>query len=165
MSLESAVFRLPALAFLLSLAVPAAGMADQNTPTGRWITANGQAVVQIFPCGGDLCGDIVGIALAHPGDKMPSDWRGQPQCGLTIIETAPATAADGSQMWEGSVLDPRNGNVYHAQIKLDSNRHLLLHGYLGLPIFGQTQTWLPYSGRTLSNCHLAAIPNLSSASG
>jgi uncharacterized protein (DUF2147 family) len=158
--------RLCVLAMLLFLANPASGVADQAAPTGRWITANGQAVVQIFPCGsGNLCGDIVGIALAHPGDKMPTDWQGQPQCGLTIIQTAPATAPDGSPIWQGSVLDPRNGNVYHAEIKLDSDRHLLLHGYLGLPIFGQTQTWLPYSGRTLSNCHLAAITASLSSSG
>jgi len=161
----SAVFRLPALAFLLSLALPTAALADQNAPTGRWITANGQAVVQIFPCGGDLCGNIVGLALAHPTDKMPTDWRGQPQCGLTILQTAPATGADGTPIWQGSVLDPRNGNIYQAQIKLDGDRHLLLHGYLGLPIFGQTQTWTPYSGRTLSNCHLATTLDSSSGNG
>lgn len=160
------MFRLSVFALLLFLAGPAFGIAKGSVPTGRWITANGQAVVQIFPCGrGDLCGDIVGIAVAHPGDKMPIDWRGQPQCGLTIIETAPATGADGGPVWDGSVLDPRNGNVYHAQIKLDSDRHLLLHGYLGLPIFGQTQTWLPYSGRTLSDCRLAAVPQSAADNG
>jgi uncharacterized protein (DUF2147 family) len=154
----SALFRVLTMAVLFSLGFPAPGSADMagGTPTGRWMTANGQAVIQIAPCGADLCGQIVGIVLAHPGDKMPSDWRGQPQCGLTIIQTAPGTDANGNPDWQGSVLDPRNGNVYHAEIKLDDDRHLELHGYLGLPIFGQTQTWTAYAGRTLANCKLAA---------
>ncbi len=161
------MFRVYLAALLLSLGLPvispadaigsgAAGSGAVGSPAGRWITSDHQAVIQIFPCGEDMCGDIVGIALAHPGDKMPSDWQGQPQCGLTIIQTKPTTGPDGSPVWQGSVLDPRDGSVYHAQIKLDANRHLYLHGYIGLPIFGQTQTWTPYAGRTLADCRLAA---------
>ncbi len=153
-----ALFRLGLIAALLSLGLGAgAAIADQPAaPTGRWITAAHNAVIQIFPCGGNLCGDIVGLVPSSPGASMPTDWQGRPQCGMTIINTAPATDASGNPVWQGTVLDPRNGSVYQAQIKLDQSRHLELHGYLGLPIFGQTQTWLPYSGRTLSDCRLAA---------
>jgi uncharacterized protein (DUF2147 family) len=155
--LELPLFRVLAFTLILCLTLPGFGRADASTsPTGRWITENGQAVIQISPCGAKLCGQIVGIATAHPGDKMPTDWQGQPQCGLTIMQTAPATSDDGSKIWQGSVLDPRDGSVYHAEIKLDAARHLFLHGYIGLPIFGQTQTWTPYAGRTLANCRLAA---------
>jgi uncharacterized protein (DUF2147 family) len=150
------VFRLFAAALVLCAALPGFGHADAGgTPTGRWLTANRQAVIQIAPCGAELCGQIVGLATAHPGDHMPTDWQGQPQCGLTIMETAPGTDGDGAKVWQGSVLDPRDGSVYHAEIKLDGARHLYLHGYIGLPIFGQTQTWTPYAGRTLANCRLA----------
>jgi hypothetical protein len=30
----------------------------------------------------------------------------------------------------------------------------LLRGYVGLPIFGQTQTWTPYNGTLAENCRL-----------
>ncbi len=149
------MFRLSLIALLLTLGFAARSAADASTtPAGRWLTANHQAVIQIAPCGTDLCGQIVGIALAHPGDKMPSDWRGRPQCGLTIIQTAPVSDGNGGIVWQGFVLDPRDGTVYHAKLKLDANRQLLLHGYVGLPVFGQTQTWTPYSGRTQANCRL-----------
>ncbi len=159
----SGLFRRRLFAGLLSLGLVggslagSAALADQaSAPTGRWITPAHNAVIQIFPCGGNLCGDIVGLVPAGPGASMPTDWQGRPQCGLTIINTAPATDASGNPVWQGTVLDPRDGSVYQAQIKLDQDRHLELHGYLGLPIFGQTQTWTPYSGRTLSDCRLAA---------
>ncbi len=86
---------------------------------------------------------------------MPDDWRGHPQCGEVILETAPVPDTQtGDTDWVGNVLDPRNGNVYQAQIALDG-ADLQLHGYLGLPIFGQTQVWAPFAGRTLTGCHLA----------
>jgi uncharacterized protein (DUF2147 family) len=150
------VFRLSLLAVLLGFALVSAAYADDgSTPTGRWITAQHNAVIQIAPCGRDLCGQIVGLAPANPAEGMPVDWRGHPQCGQTIIQTAPVADASGNMVWQGSVLDPRNGNVYKAQLSLDADRHLELHGYLGLPIFGQTQTWTPFSGRTLADCRLA----------
>jgi uncharacterized protein (DUF2147 family) len=125
-------------------------------PIGRWFMANHTAVIQIAPCGKNLCGQIVGIVLAHPGDPMPLDWLGHPQCGMTILQTAPIpNTRTGDTDWVGTVLDPRNGNVYRASIALDNARRLRLHGYLGLPIFGLTQTWDPYPGHTLANCKLA----------
>jgi uncharacterized protein (DUF2147 family) len=139
------------------LGMSAARAADITTPTGRWITANQQAVIQISPCGADLCGQIVGLALAHPNDPMPLNWQGHPQCGETILQTAPAATAapSGARSWVGEVLDPRSGAIYQARIALNALRHLVLHGYIGLPIFGQSQTWTPYAGRTLANCKLA----------
>jgi uncharacterized protein (DUF2147 family) len=132
----------------------ATAFASSTPPTGRWITADHSAVIQISPCGQGLCGQIVGIALAHPGDPMPQDWMGQPQCGLTIIQTAPVTDASGVTTWNGVVLDPRNGDRHPAQLALDALKRLVLRGYAFLPIFGRSTTWTQYSGRTLPNCRL-----------
>ena len=152
-------FRWPILLLVLSLALPAwgapspAGQFLQTTPTasGRWITAGHSAVVQIAPCGADLCGRIVGMVLA-PGEPVPRDWQGQSQCGLTIIQTAP-DAGSGGTSWTGSILDPRDGSVYHAHITLSAGE-LKLRGYVGLPIFGQTQTWMSYGGHPGPDCRL-----------
>ena len=93
-----------------------------HNPTGLWVTANGNAVVQIAPCGQDLCGRIVGLVLG-PNDPMPTDWTGAPQCGLTIFRTVPRIDANGQvTAWSGAILDPRNGSQYGARIKLKSAR-------------------------------------------
>jgi len=103
-----------------------------------------------------MCGQIVGLQV-QPGQAMPTDWQGAPQCGEMILQTAPvADPNTGGTDWVGSIRDPRSGHVYRATIALDGDRHLMLHGYIGLPIFGETQTWMPYSGRTLAGCKLAA---------
>lgn len=151
------MFRLVLLAVLVCLGMSGAQASDVTTPTGRWITQDQRAVIQITPCGADLCGQIVGIALAHPGDPMPTDWQGKPQCGEMILQTAPAVSESGGKTWIGRVLDPRDGAIYQARMALDALRHLVLHGYVGLPIFGRTQTWTPYAGRTTADCRLAVV--------
>jgi uncharacterized protein (DUF2147 family) len=126
------------------------------TPVGRWFSTDHSIVVEIAPCGQNLCGRIVGIVLAHPGDPLPMDWLGRPQCGMTLLETARVpNPRTGGTNWIGTILDPRNGDVYRATITVDDAHHLRLHGYIGLPIFGLTQSWTPYSGQILANCTLA----------
>ena len=39
-----------------------------DTPTGRWMTPDHDAVIQISPCGTDVCGQIVGMVL-QPTDR------------------------------------------------------------------------------------------------
>ncbi len=142
-----------ALLALFSLRPLHAAGWPEATPSGRWLTANHDAVIQIAPCGSNLCGQIVGIARG-PSDPVPLDWRGKAQCGLTILQTSPVRNDAGEVHWAGTILDPRNGDVYKATIALDTDRHLKLRGYIGLPIFGQTQTWLPYAGRTMDDCRM-----------
>ena len=126
------------------------------SPVGEWYITDRTAVIQIAPCGANLCGQIVGIILAHPGDPMPQDWLGRPQCGMTLLETKPVpNARTGGTDWIGSILDPRNGSSYRASITVDATHNLLLHGYIGLPIFGMTQKWTPFSGQILADCQLA----------
>jgi uncharacterized protein (DUF2147 family) len=132
---------------------PANGTWMQNNPdpTGRWMTANHNAVVEISPCGQDICGRIVGMAL-NPGDPIPKDWRGKSQCGMTIFRTAPDTP--GGSSWTGTILDPRDGDTYHAKITGGKGGQIKLRGYLGLSIFGQTQTWTAYTGKITQDCRL-----------
>jgi uncharacterized protein (DUF2147 family) len=125
---------------------------DAGAPLGRWMTTNQQAVIQIAPCGRDLCGQIVGLAQPSP---PPLDWQGNTECGLTIIDATPTQDPDtGAVTYRGTVLDPRDGTTYNATISLNANHQLRLHGYVGLPIFGQTQTWNAYAGPTLAGCRL-----------
>ena len=139
--------------------------AAQPGPIGAWVTAGNSAVIEIYQCGDALCGAISGIVLA-PSDKTPVDWQGQSQCGLVIVRTADEPAQGGTPAWFGSIINPRNGSVYHARLALDANGNLLLRGYVGLPMFGETQTWTRYEGATLpTDCRLSTTGAQSAASG
>jgi uncharacterized protein (DUF2147 family) len=50
---------------------------------------------------------------------------------------------DGDEWSGGEILDPENGKTYRAKMKLtDGGQKLVLRGYIGISIFGRSQTWL-----------------------
>ena len=129
------------------LFAPKAG-ATTPTPFGPWLTEDRQGLIAITPCGADICGRIAGITLDHPADPQPQDWRGHPQCGDLIMVAAPT--ADAAK-WSGTITDPLNGAVWQATVTLQNNQ-LQLRGYLLLPLLGDTQTWVRYTGQIHPGC-------------
>lgn len=125
-----------------------AAQAGTSSPTGRWLTASRDAVISIAPCGNGLCGHIAGIKLDNPTDPQPLDWRGQPQCGDDIIAMTPTDSPD---KWHGTITDPRNGSVWQATLTIRDGA-LHLRGYVGVPLFGETQTWTRYGGQISTGC-------------
>ena|SRR3990167_7629670 len=63
----------------------------------------------------------------------------KPILGLVIIKNMTC----GSKSCKGgTILDPRNGKVYHATMKLVQNGlKLRVRGYIGTPLFGKTVVW------------------------
>ncbi len=51
---------------------------------------------------------------------------------------------DKGNVWgKGRVLDPKSGHVYRGKMTLiDNGCKLNLRGYIGIPLFGRTETWL-----------------------
>lgn len=139
--------RCPAL-FAFALAAPMASAAPSRSVQGNWSTGNGQGVVQIAQCGSGLCGRIMGIDRA-PGEPMPTDVRGRPQCGLTIITTY---RADPDGTWHGQITDPRDGHSYQTRLWVDERGDLRLRVFLGIPALGSTQVWHRFTGRLGADC-------------
>jgi uncharacterized protein (DUF2147 family) len=81
-----------------------------------------------------------------PGDPVDpvcagctDDRKDQPVLGLRLIQNA---KRDGLSYEGGTILDPRNGSQYSVQLTLaPDNQTLTVRGYLGLTLFGQSQTW------------------------
>lgn len=135
-----------AMTCLATAAMPARA----GTPLGLGLTEGGDAVIDIEPCGTNLCGRIAGIRLDHEGDPIPRDWKGELQCGLPIIRGArPAGNA-----WDGEIIDPRNGDRYNATLRVDAADRLHLRGYLLVPLLGQTQIWTRFDGPVAPDCRI-----------
>ena len=85
--------------------------------------------------------------FAAPGDQQlvdtcsrcTGDQKDAPMLGLTIVK---GMKRNGAKYDEGSILDPRDGTVYHALMELSADgQQLAVRGYLGIPLLGQTQIW------------------------
>ena len=82
--------------------------------TGRWITSDGKAIVDIRQCGKVVCGHIVKI-LAPTPDGPPIDERNpdarlrqRPVLGLEVL----SSFTDRGKDWRGRIYDPEAGKWY-----------------------------------------------------
>lgn len=142
-----------ALAALVGLSLASMPAAAQATPpVGQWLTEDRSGVIAISPCGGVLCGRIVGMAGWLTDGTVPVDVHGRPECGLTIISDARLSSAG---RWDSQITDPDTGRIYNAQLWVDQDGRLHLRGCIGLPLFGMTQVWTPYPAPVPQNCRLS----------
>ena len=135
--------RCPSLALCAALTAAAAS-AYAQTPAvrGYWRTPSG-GIIRIAPCGHELC---VEIAKLPPGDHPLTDThnpdpklRQRSLCGLRI--GAGFVEVDPQHARSGHLYDPRSGHTYSGQMTAEGNL-LRLRGYIGLPVFGRTETWV-----------------------
>ena len=147
--------RLLVLVSAILLAFPAA--AQQSGVFGTWLTQSGVAQVKIEPCAdpknGAVCGRIVGLINPKGPDgkivapEEATDYRNENAAlrtrkviGMPLIwgfkKTNDPNAFDDGQIYNGE-----NGKIYNANISLQADGKLRLRGYVGTPLFGETQVW------------------------
>ena len=128
----------------------AASSADQSSPVGVWRTIDDEthkprALVRIEEHDGALSGQIVQL-FREPDedpnplcDDCPGERHKQPVLGMTILWNF---RYDGHVWRDGEVLDPEEGRIYRANLHLrDNGTHLVLRGYVGVPLLGRSQVW------------------------
>lgn len=120
----------------------------QSPPEGLWRTyddrtGEARALVRIYQQDGALFGRIEDSF--GPGERearcepCKDERKGQPIVGLLIIRNL---KPDEDGYDGGDILDPENGSVYRCKLHLeDEGKKLIVRGYLGLSLFGRSQSW------------------------
>ena len=144
--------RHPVLAILAIIAAcsgAGAGVAatDPSGVTGLWLSAKEKVVIELYPCGDELCGDIVWLAKPFrksgefKRDKKNPDpsLRDRGWCGIQVINGLEANGKDG---WEnGKFYYPKMGRSFDLDIELKSDDAIEIRAYLGIPLLGKAETW------------------------
>jgi uncharacterized protein (DUF2147 family) len=139
--------------FAVAACVAAAGRLvanDATTPVGLWQTyddkkGDRRSTVRLELQGGELVGTIVETFL-RPGeperplcDRCPGEFKDKPIVGLRFLW---GLTGSGRQWDGGRVLDPEDGKIYRVKVTLSPDgRRLDVRGYVGVSMFGRTQTW------------------------
>jgi uncharacterized protein (DUF2147 family) len=134
-----------------AILLTASGAAAQSSaPMGLWQTVNerGQreALVRITEVDGELRGQVVTV-FSPPApspnplcEECPGELKNKPVVGLQILS---GMRWDGERYSGGEILDPDNGRFYSCTLRLaDEGRKLEVRGFIGISLFGRTQTWL-----------------------
>ena len=122
---------------------------DTGSIVGLWKTFDDDtnqpaALVQISEQNGLFIGKVTKILdpSGLPTCAKCTDYRkDKPVVGMEILS---GLKKDGDNTYSGGrILDPDDGEVYRADIKLlDQGNKLDLRAYLGIPLIGRTQSWI-----------------------
>lgn len=119
-----------------------------QTIIGKWktiddLTGKEKGIVEIYEHKGKIYGRIIEIFEADKKhlkcEKCEDDDHNKPILGMNIIKGLKKNddVYDG-----GKIVDPKNGKSYHCKITLDGKDKLIVRGYIGIPLFGRSQTWI-----------------------
>ncbi len=96
-------------------------------PYGDWLLDNGQLVVRVTPCGGNVCANVVWLPEPNNADGTPKLDLKNPSpalksrhvIGMPLLENmAPA----GPNLWRGLVYSADDGAYYHATAHVDGDK-------------------------------------------
>ena len=122
-----------------------------GTPVGTWRsiddkTRKERSIIRITEESGELKGVVEKIFdqpdddPAHLCKECRAERKDKPIVGMTILW---GLKKDGDQYSGGEILDPKNGKIYRAKMKLvDNGAKLEVRGFIGVSLFGRSQTWV-----------------------
>lgn len=127
---------------VLSAASPAAAAAAPAPIAGRWITVEGKALVEIGPCGQQICGRIARVLKVDP--TKPTTDTNNPNAALRTRPILGMVFLTGfspdDDRWKGRIYDPESGKSYRSEL-IRSGDTLKVKGCIGP--FCRTQVWTP----------------------
>lgn len=142
-------FTIPIAAAVAALVV-AAGPARAAEPSaaGLWQKVEGgKPVVWVLMVDHNgIFEGAIARTFPEPGEapnalctKCDDDRKNAPILGLSFIRNMKRS---GLKYEDGNVLDPRDGEVYHAKMSVSPDgQSLTLRGYVGISLLGKNETW------------------------
>jgi uncharacterized protein (DUF2147 family) len=134
--------------FLLGFVLCVRAVAAGPSPVGLWKTVDdkthkARGVIRLYEQNGEIFGRIETSfdpkEAADICDLCEGERKNKPIIGLVVLRHM----KDDGGVWDGGdILDPETGSVYHCRMKLEDNgTRLVVRGFVGVSLFGRSQTW------------------------
>ncbi|MFT6216211.1 MAG: hypothetical protein ACJAS3_002619 [Roseivirga sp.] len=133
---------------------------NEDLIIGNWKPSNGRSVVQIYKGkaeNGEDTNKYYGkiVWLSEPNDEKGNprtdvnnddkELKKKRTLGLVIVKDMEFEEVDGKIVsWDGgTIYDPNNGSTYDFQAEIDKKNENIMEGrgYIGVSLFGRTDTW------------------------
>lgn len=137
------------ITFCLLLIVFGLKLSAQNKDAivGKWLTPKHDARIEIYKKGEAYFGKLAWVKEANDASGKPKldvknpdqTLRSRPLLNLEFLKNF---VYKGGDSWEnGEIYDPQSGKTYSSKISMPGNDKLNLRGYIGVSLFGRTETW------------------------
>ena len=133
----------PLVAVVLLLIVTGV-VADETDIAGRWLSGDKTGWIEIrliddkplgIAAGATDPNDVGRVDELNPDPAL----RSRSLLGITILHGFDYA---GEHVWKGgTIYDPNSGNSYKSTMTLVDRNTLKVRGYIGLSLFGRSDTW------------------------
>jgi uncharacterized protein (DUF2147 family) len=113
---------------------------------GKWLTATGEAHVQIYKNGSKFSGKLVWLNDPLDDNGKPMLDKENPKNELTkrpilgMVFLNDFVYKEG--VWEGgTIYDPKIGKTYSCKISAEGKDKINVRGFVGFSLLGRTETW------------------------
>lgn len=140
-------------AALLSLTAQAAA---PHNPEGLWLTQNKRSVVELKKQpDGTLGGKIAWIiegGMQFDEKNPDAAKRTNPMCGLNIVSGLTQGKNDPNGWHNGKIYKADEGDTYDSKLTMQSADKLEVRGFMGVSLFGKSQTWTRVTAKDYPRC-------------
>lgn len=132
------------LTCLTALLLAAVAGADESDIEGRWLSGDRSGWIEIRLLAGKPVGVAAGATNAEERARLDDHnpdpaLRSRALLGITILH---GFEYAGDRVWKGgTIYDPNSGNTYRSSMTLLDRNTLKVRGYIGLAMFGRSDTW------------------------
>lgn len=111
---------------------------------GVWNNAEKDGYIEINSDGNMFEGIIIGGPNPEDSNRLDENnpnpkLRNRPLIGLKLLQ---GFKYAGNNKWtKGKIYDPNNGKTYKSNLTLNEDGTLKVRGYIGVSMFGRTETW------------------------
>lgn len=113
---------------------------------GKWLTASGEAHIQIYQNGNKFSGKLVWLKDPLDANGKPKLDKENPKNELTtrpilgMLFLTDFFYKEGT--WEGgTIYDPKTGKTYSCKISAEGKNKINVRGFVGFSMLGRTETW------------------------
>lgn len=133
---------------IASLSFMTAGAQNADDIIGYWKTGDGKGIIQVYKKADKYFGKIVW--LAEPNDPETGQPKKDKKNEKEALRSRPVLGLENltnfsfikKGLWEeGEIYDPKSGETYSCTIKMPDINTLEVRGYVGISLFGRTDTW------------------------
>jgi uncharacterized protein (DUF2147 family) len=132
--------------FLFAFFIMNASFLLAQSPIGVWKNLDDEdgkekSHIEIYEQNGKLRGKVIKLLPAATITKCNACTgtnKGKSLVGMDILWDLKKSG----KTWDsGQIMDPKNGKIYDCKIELKGTDKLNVRGYMGVSMFGRTQTW------------------------
>ncbi len=124
-----------------------ASVVESDKIVGVWEVGSGKARVKITKYGDKFGGKIVWLKEPNYADGTKKVDKNNPDEAKRVTPLLGYNNLLGfsykgkSEYDGGTIYDPENGNTYNCVIELIDDNTIKVRGYIGITVFGRTDTW------------------------